>query len=47
LEGGRNFKKTDKKTRRILTVDKMHHPKADIGRLYVKRKGGGRALLTN
>ena len=47
LESGRKFKKTDKKTRRILTVDKMHHPKADIGRLYVKRKGGGRALLTN
>jgi len=24
---------------------KMHHPKADIDRLYVKRKGGGRGLL--
>jgi len=24
---------------------KMHHPKADIGRLYVKRKGGGRGLV--
>jgi hypothetical protein len=23
----------------------MHHPKADIDRLYVKRKGGGRGLL--
>jgi hypothetical protein len=22
----------------------MHHPKADIGRLYVKRSGGGRDL---
>jgi hypothetical protein len=22
----------------------MHHPKADIDRLYVKRKGGGRGL---
>ena len=23
----------------------MHHPKADVGRLFVKRKGGGRGLL--
>ena len=23
----------------------MHHPNADIDRLYVKRKGGGRGLL--
>ena len=24
---------------------KMHHPRADIDRLYVKRKGGGRGLV--
>ena len=24
---------------------KMHHPTADIDRLYVKWKGGGRGLL--
>ena len=24
---------------------KVHHPKADIDRLYVKRKEGGRGLL--
>ena len=24
---------------------KMHHPKSDIDRLYVKMKGGGRGLL--
>jgi hypothetical protein len=24
----------------MLTTYKMHHPKADIDRLYVKRKGG-------
>ena len=23
----------------------MHHPKADIGRLYVKRKEGGRGMV--
>jgi len=26
----------------MLTMYKMHHPKADINRLYVKRKEGGR-----
>ena len=25
----------------------MHHPKADIDGLYVKRKGGGRGMLQN
>jgi len=39
------IRKIDRKTRKVLTVYKMHHPKADIDRLYVKRKGGGRGLL--
>ena len=39
------IKKIDRKTRTVLKVYKMHHPKADIGRLYVKMKGGGRGLL--
>jgi len=29
----------------MLKVYKMHHPKADIDRLYVKRKEGGRGLV--
>ena len=29
----------------MLTMYKMHHPKADIDRLYVKRKEGGRELV--
>ena len=29
-------KKIDRKTRKMLTMYKMHHPKADIDRLYVK-----------
>jgi len=29
----------------VLIMNKMHHPKADIDRIYVKRKGGGRGLL--
>jgi hypothetical protein len=38
------IKKIDRKTRKILTTYKMHHPKADTDRLYVKRKEGGRGL---
>jgi hypothetical protein len=34
-----------RKTRKMLTMYKMHHPKADIDRLYVKRKEGGRGLV--
>jgi len=39
------IKNIDRKTRKKLTMYKMHHPKADIDRLYVKRKGGGRGLV--
>jgi hypothetical protein len=35
------IKKIDRKTRKILTMYKMHGPKADRDRLYVKRKEGG------
>jgi hypothetical protein len=39
------IKQIDRKTRKKLKMYKMHHPKADIDRLYVKRKEGGRGLL--
>src|SRR5215469_15712677 len=39
------IKQIDRKTRKMLTMYKMHHPKADIDRLYVKRKGRGRGLV--
>jgi hypothetical protein len=39
------IKKIERKTRKMLTMYKMHHPKADIDRLYVKRKEGGRGLV--
>jgi len=29
----------------MLAMYKMHHAKADIDRLYVKRKGGGIGLV--
>jgi len=38
-------KKIDRKTKTMLTMYKMQHPKADIDRLYVKRKEGGRGLV--
>jgi hypothetical protein len=39
------IKQIDRKTRKMLTMYKMHHPKADIDRLYVKRKEGRRGLV--
>ena len=41
----RRNKKIDRKTRKVLTMYKMHHPKTYIDRLYVKKRGGGRGLL--
>jgi hypothetical protein len=32
------IKQIDRKIRNMLTISKMHHPKPDIDRLYVKRK---------
>ena len=39
------IKQIDRKTRKMLTMYKTHHPRADIDRLYVKRKEGGRGLV--
>ena len=33
---------TDRKTRKIMTMNRMHHPRSDIDRLYIPRKEGGR-----
>jgi hypothetical protein len=38
------MKQIDRKTRKMLTLYKIRHPKADIDRLYVKRKEGRRGL---
>jgi hypothetical protein len=29
----------------MLTIHGLHHPRADIDRLYVPRKGGGRGFM--
>jgi len=43
--GIEEIKQIDRKTRKMLTLYKMHHAKADIHRLHVKKKGGGRRLV--
>ena len=39
------IEKLDRKTRNILIMNGMHHPREDVDRLYIKRKVGGRGLL--
>jgi len=39
------LQKLDQKTRKLLTIHGQHHPKADVDRLYVPRKQGGRGLM--
>ncbi|CAH3171077.1 unnamed protein product [Porites lobata] len=39
------LKKIDTKTRKLLNIHKMLHPKADAERLYIPRKDGGRGLI--
>ena len=38
------IRKMDAKIRKLLTCERMHHPKADVDRLYVPRNEGGRGL---
>ena len=39
------LQKLHRKTRNLLTIHGQHHPKADVDRLYVPRKQGGRGLM--
>jgi len=39
------LQKLDRKTRKLLTIYGQLHPKADVDRLYVSRKQGGRGLM--
>ena len=38
------LQKIDRKTRKMLTKERMHHPKADVDRIYLPRIQGGRGL---
>jgi hypothetical protein len=37
------IRKTERKTRNLLTMHKMHHPKAKIDRLYIRNKNRNKA----
>ena len=39
-----DIKNLDTKTRKMLTMEKMHHRKADVDRMYLPRTAGGRGL---
>jgi hypothetical protein len=39
------LQKLERKTRKLLTVHGQHHPKADVGRLYVPRKQEGKGMM--
>ena len=39
------LQKLERKTRKLLTIHEQHHPKADVDRLDVSRKQGGRGLM--
>ena len=41
----KEIKKMDAKTRKLFTMHKMHHPKADVDRMYLPRKEGRRGLV--
>ena len=39
------LQRLDRKTRKLLTSRNMHHPKADVDRLYLPRSSGGRGMM--
>jgi len=41
----KELQKLDRKTRKLLTIHGQHQPQADVDRLYVPRKHGGRGLM--
>ena len=40
------LEKMDVKTRKILTMNGVHHKRSSVDRLYIKRKDGGRGLIS-
>ena len=40
-----DIKKMDTRIRKLMTCNRMHHPKADIDRLYIPRTEGGRRMI--
>ena len=44
--GSTELKKMDVKTRKTMTMHGAFHRKSDVDRLYMKRKHGGRGLIS-
>ena len=40
-----DLNRLDTKTRKLLTSNKMYHPKADVDHLYLPRSSGGRGMI--
>ena len=40
-----DLNRLDTKTRKLLTSNKTHHPKADVDHLYLPRSSGGRGMI--
>ena len=38
------IRKMDRKTRKMFTMERMNHPKADVERIYIPREMGSRGL---
>ena len=38
------IKRLDTKTRKLLTIHRMYHPKAEVNRIYLPKRIGGRGL---
>ena len=36
------IKRPGRRTRKLLTIRRIHHPKADVNRMYLPRRVGGR-----
>ena len=41
----KEIKKMDAKTRKLFTMHRVYHPKADVDRMYLPRKEGGSGLI--
>ena len=39
------IKRIDRKNRKLMTLNRMHHPKVDVSRMYIPRKEGGRGMI--
>jgi hypothetical protein len=41
----KEIEKIVRNTRKLLTIEGIYHPKADVNRIHIKRQNGGRGLV--